>query len=205
MIAHRMEATTIQAATRQYATYKVEIADLTFSRKWEITEPQAQYAGTTEQECVIEAKTVVPYTHGRLYPLGFSTFLYNLRRLANVNPCIHAGMPYNRYDHEWGTVIEGLEQKGFIAIDEDGNIHLTSEGKRLTIDLEPYDLMFELGGDRFNPGAILLGRTTGRKLISAFEQWITETVGDILKYVPKEDNQVAATQESDTFPAQSEK
>ena len=194
MIAYRIEATTIQPATRQYATYKVEIAGLTFSRKWEITEPQPEYAGTTEQECVIEAKTVVPYTHGRLYPLGFSTFLYNLRRLANVNPCIHAGMPYNRYDHEWGTVIEGLEQKGFIAIDEDGNIHLTSEGKRLTIDLEPYDLMFELGGDRFNPGAILLGHTTGRKLISSFEQWITETVGDILKYVPKEDNQAAAVQ-----------
>ena len=98
-----------------------------------------------------------------------------------------------------------VEQKGFIAIDEDGNIHLTSEGRRLTIDLEPYDLMFELGGDRFNPGAILLGHTTGRKLMTAFEQWITETVGDILKYVPKEDNQAAATQESDTFPAQPEK
>ena len=65
--------------------------------------------------------------------------------------------------------------------------------------------MFELGGDRFNPGAILLGRTTGRKLISAFGQWITETVGDILKYVPKEDNNAAAAQESDTFPAQPEK
>lgn len=205
MIAHRMEATTIQPATRQYATYKVEIAGMTFSRKWEINEPQPEYAGTTELECVIEAKAVVPYTHGRLYPLNFSTFLYNLRRLANVNPCMHAGMPYNRYDHEWGTVIEGLEQKGFIAIDGDGNIHLTSEGKRLTIDLEPYDLMFELGGDRFNPGAILLGHTTGRKLISAFEQWITETVGDILKYVPKEDNQAAAVQESDTFPALPEK
>ena len=41
--------------------------------------------------------------------------------------------------------------------------------------------------------------------MTAFEQWITETVGDILKYVPKEDNQAAATQESDTFPAQPEK
>lgn len=206
MIAHRMEATTIQVTTRQYATYKVEIAGITFSHKWEITEPQAQYAGTTEQECVIEAKTVVPYTHGSIYPLGLSTFLYNLTRItAHINAYMHPRMPYSRYDHEWGTVIEGLEQKGFIAIDEDGNIHLTSEGKRLTIDLEPYDLIFELGGDRFNPGAILLGRTTGRKLISAFEQWITETVGDILKYVPKEDNQAAAAQESDTFPAQSEK
>lgn len=205
MIAHRMEATTIQPATRQYATYKVEIAGTTFSRKWEITEPQAQYTGTSEQECAIEAKAVVPHTHGRMYPLGFSTFLYNLRRLANINPCIHAGMPYNRYDHEWGTVIEGLEQKGFIAIDEDGNIHLTSEGKRLTIDLEPYDLLFELGGDSFNPGVILLGQTTGRKLMSAFEQWITVTVGDILKYVPKEDNQATAVQESDAFPAQPEK
>ncbi len=205
MIAHRMEATTMQPATRQYATYRVEIAGMTFSRTWEIAEPQPEYVGTSEQECVIEAKAVVPYTHGRLYPLGFSTFLYNLRRLANVNHCIHTGMPYNRYDHEWGTVIEGLEQKGFIAIDEDGNIHLTSEGKRLTIDLEPYNLMFELGGGRFNPGAILLGHTTGRKLITTFEQWITETVGDILKYVPKEDNQAAASQESDTFPAQHEK
>ena len=65
--------------------------------------------------------------------------------------------------------------------------------------------MFELGGGRFNPGAILLGHTTGRKLMTAFEQGITETVGDILKYVPKEDNQAAAVQESDTFPAQPEK
>lgn len=205
MIARRMDATATQPATRQYATYTVEIAGVTFSRRWEIAEPQAEYTGISEQECVIEAKAVVPYTHGRMFPLSFSTFLYNLRRLANITPCLHPGMPYNRYDHEWGTVIEGLEQKGFIAIDEDGNIHLTSEGKRLTIDMEPYELMFELGGSRFNPVAILLGQTKGRTLLSAFEQWITESVNDILKYVPKEDNQAAATQESDSFPTQSEK
>lgn len=206
MIAHRMEVTAEQPATRQYATYKVEIAGMTFSRKWEITEPQAEYAGTSEQECVIEAKAVVPFTHGSVYPLGFSTFLYNLTRMtAYINAYVHPRIPYNRFDHEWGTVIESLEQKGFIAIDGDGNIHLTSEGKRLTIDLEPYDLMFELGGDRFNPGAILLGHTKGRKLMSSFEQWMTETVGDILKYVPKEDKADTAAQKSDTFPAQSEK
>lgn len=204
LIARRMEVVGTHPATHQYATYSVEIGGMTFSRKWKITEPQAQYVGTSEQECVIEAKAVVPYTHGRMYPLGFSYFLYYLKKLAELSSCRHPRMPYNRYDHEWGTVTEGLVRKGFIAIGADGNIHLTSEGKRLTIDLEPYDLMFDLG-DRFNPGAILLGHTKGRRLMDAFGQWITETVGDILRYVPKEDAEAEAAPETDLIPARSEK
>lgn len=206
IIARRTEATTTPPTTRQYAAYKVEIAGITFSHEWEITEPQAQYTGSSEQECVIEAKEVTPSTQGEVYPLGFSTFLYNLTKItASVNTYMHPRMPYNRYDHEWGTTIESLEEQGFIAIDGNGNIHLTSEGKRLTIDLEPYDLMFELGGDRFNPGAILLGHTKGQRLMSDFGQWITETVDDILKYVPKEDAEATTPQKSDEFPAQPEK
>lgn len=206
MIARRTEATATPPTTRQYAAYKVEIAGITFTHEWEITEPQAQYTGSSEQECVIEAKAVTPSEQGEVYPLGFSTFLCNLTTLAaHLNACMHSRMPYSRYDHEWGTVIESLERRGFIAIDGDGNIHLTSEGKRLTIDLEPYDLMFELGGGRFNPGAILLGHTKGQRLMSDFGQWITGTVGDILKYVPKEDTEATAPQKSDEFPAQPEK
>lgn len=206
MIERRMEAISTPPATRQYATYEVEIAGITFSHRWEINEPQTQYTGISEQECVIEAKMLVPSAHGEVYPLGFSTFLYNLTKItATVNTNMHPRMPYNRCDHEWGKVIESLERQGFIAIDGNGNIHLTSEGKRLTIDLEPYDMMFELGGDRFNPGAILLGHAKGRTLMSAFEQWMAETVADILKYVPKDKAEIAAPQKSDEFPAQSEK
>ena len=40
----------------------------------------------------------------------------------------------------------------------------------------------------FSPNAVLLGDLKGRQAISSFEKWLTTIVGDILKYVPREDN-----------------
>lgn len=120
---------------------------------------------------------------------GFSAVLYNLQKiLAATDIYGHARMPYSGYDHEWGTAIEGLAEKGFIAIGSDGIISLTDEGRRLAVDIEPYDLFDTLRNPDFSPNTVLLGDLKGRQAIANFEKWLTATVGDILKYVPKEDN-----------------
>ncbi len=82
----------------------------------------------------------------------------------------------------------GLAEKGFIVIDSDGIISLTEEGRRLAVDIEPYDLFDTLRNPDFSPNAVLLGDMKGRQAITNFEEWLTVTIGDILKYVPREDN-----------------
>lgn len=208
MIAGRMDAATLTPDTRQVATIKVEIAGVTFSYAWEIKEPKPGYVGKSIQEFVIEGTSVVPVEREKPQELfGFSTVLYNLQKiLAATDIYGHARMPYSGYDHEWGTAIEGLAEKGFIAIDCDGVISLTDEGERLAIDIEPYDLFDTLRNPMFSPNAVLLGDMKGRQAITNFEKWLTATVGDILKYVPKEDNgDIPKGEITDEIPALHEK
>lgn len=208
MIAGRMEAVTLAPETRQVATIKAEIAGVIFSYTWEIKEPKPGYIGTSRQEFTIEGTSVVPVERETPHELfGFSAVLYNLQKiLAATDTYGHARMPYSGYDHEWGTAIEGLAEKGFIAIDSDGIISLTDEGRRLAVDIEPYDLFDTLRNPDFSPNAVLLGDLKGRQAIANFEKWLTATVGDILKYVPKEDNGDTPKGEiSDEIPALSEK
>ena len=190
MIAGRMDAVTLTPKARQVATIKVEIAGMTFSYTWEIKEPKPGYVGTSRQEFTIEGTSVVPVERETPHELfGFSAVLYNLQKiLAATDTYGHARMPYSGYDHEWGTAIEGLAEKGFIAIGSDGIISLTDEGRRLAVDIEPYDLFDTLRNPDFSPNTVLLGDLKGRQAIANFEKWLTATVGDILKYVPKEDN-----------------
>ncbi len=208
MIAGRMEAATLTPEARQVATIKAEIAGVTFSYTWEIKEPKPGYVGTSRQEFTIEGTSVVPVEREKPRELfTFSAVLYNLQKiLAATDTYGHARMPYSGYDHEWGTAIEGLAEKGFIAIDSDGIISLTDEGRRLAVDIEPYDLFDTLRTPDFSPNAVLLGDLKGRQAITNFEKWLTATVGDILKYVPKEDNDDDPKGEiSDEIPALPEK
>lgn len=208
MIAGRMDAATLTPDTRQVATIKVEIAGVTFSYTWEIKEPKPGYVGKSIQEFVIEGTSVVQVEREKPHELfGLSTVLYNLQKiLAATDIYDPARMPYSGYGHEWGTAIEGLVEKGFIAIDSDGVISLTDEGERLAIDIEPYNLFDTLRNPYFSPNAVLLGDMKGRQAITNFEKWLTATVGDILKYVPKEDNGDTPTCEiSDEIPALPEK
>ncbi len=190
MIAGRMDAATLTPEARQVATLKVESAGVTFSHTWEIKEPKPGYVGTSRQEFTIEGTSVVPVEREKPQELfTFSAVLYNLQKmLAATDIYGNARMPYSGYDHEWGTAIEGLAEKGFIAIDSGGVISLTDEGQRLAIDIEPYGLFDTLRSPDFSPNAVLLGDMKGRQAVANFEKWLTATVGDILKYVPKEDN-----------------
>lgn len=148
-----------------------------------------RYVGTSMQEFTIEGTSVVPVERETPHELfGFSAVLYNLQKiLAATDIYGHARMPYSGYDHEWGTAIEGLAEKGFIAMDSDGIISLTDEGRRLAVDIEPYDLFDTLRSPDFSPNAVLLGDLKGRQAVANFEKWLTATVGGILKYVPKDD------------------
>ena len=208
MIAGRMEAATLTPETRQVATIKVEIAEVTFSYSWEIKEPKPGYIGRSTQEFVIEGTSVAPVEREKPQELfGFSAVLYNFQKiLAATDTYDNASMSYSGYNHEWGTAIEGLAEKGFIDINDYGTISLTGEGRRLAIDIEPYALFDTLRSPDFSPSAVLLGDMKGRQAVSNFENWLTATVGDILKYVPKEDNGDTPKGEiSDEIPALSEK
>lgn len=190
LIAGRMDAAILTPEARQIATFKVDIAGVTFSHSWEIKEPKPGYIGTSRQEFTIEGTSVVPVEREKPHELfTFSAVLYNLQKiLAATDIYGHARMPYSGYDHEWGTAIEGLAEKGFIAINSGGVICLTDEGQRFAIDIEPYNLFDTLRSPDFSPNAVLLGDMKGRQAIANFEKWLTATVGDILKYVPKDDN-----------------
>lgn len=208
MIAGRMDASTLTPEVRQIATLKVDIAGVTFSHTWEIKEPKPGYVGTSRQEFTIEGTSVVPVEREKPQELfTFSTVLYNLQKiLAATDIYSHARMPYSGYDHEWGTAIEGLAEKGFIAIDCGGVISLTDEGQRLAIDIEPYNLFDTLRNPCFSPNAVLLCDIKGRQAVANFENWLTATVGDILKYVPKYDNGgISESEITDEIPALPEK
>ncbi len=208
MIAGRMDAATLTPEVRQIATFKVEIAGVTFSHTWEIKEPKPGYVGSSRQEFTIEGTSVVLVEREKPQELfTFSAVLYNLQKILSATDIYgHARMPYSGYDHEWGTAIEGLAEKGFIAIDGGSVISLTDEGRRLAIDIEPYDLFDTLRSPDFSPKAVLLGDLKGRQAVANFEKWLTDTVGDILKYVPKEDNGDAPTGGiTDEIPALPEK
>ena len=178
-----------------------------FSYSWEIKEPKPGYVGSSRQDFTIQGTSVVPVERETPHELfGFSAVLYNLQKmLAATDTYAHARMPYSGYDHEWGTAIEGLAKKGFIDIDSDGIISLTTgqpyeaggtsdilsltdEGRRLATDIAPYDLCDALRSPKFSPDAVLLGDMKGRQAVANFEKCLTATVGDILKYVPKEGN-----------------
>lgn len=190
LIAGRMDAAILTPEARQIATFKVDIAGVTFSHSWEIREPKPGYVGSSSQEFTIEGTSVVQVEREKPQELfTFTAVLYNLQKiLAATDIYGPARMPYCGYDHEWGTAIEGLAEKGFIAIDSGGIISLTDEGQRLAIDIEPYDLFDTLRSPDFSPDAVLLGDMKGRQAVANFEKWLTATVGDILKYAPKEDN-----------------
>lgn len=202
MIAGRIEGTTIQPETHQTATYTVEIAGVRFSRTWRIPEPKPEYVGTTEQETVIGEPEVIACMTETPLPLDFSTVMYNLGNiLKQIDSYGDIHMPYSCHDHEWGTAFEGLMLKGFINMDSDG-ITLTPEGRRLVTDTEPYNLLYALRSPGLNPNAILLGHAKGREVISAFESWITETIGDMLRYVPEE---TSPGNQTSVIPAETEK
>ncbi len=208
LIAGRMDAVTLTPETRQVATLKAEVAGVKFSHTWEIKEPKPGYVGSSRQDFTIQGKSVVPVEREKPRELfGFSAVLYNLQKiLAAADTYAHARMPYSGYDHEWGTAIEGLAGKGFIAIDRDGIVSLTDEGRRLATDIAPYGLCDALRSPEFNPDAVLLGDMKGRQAVANFEKWLTATVGDILKYVPEEGSGNAPTCDiSDENPVMSEK
>lgn len=190
LIAGRTDAATLTPEVRQVATVKAEIAGVEFSYSWEIKEPKPGYVGSSRQDFTIQGTSVVPVERETPHELfGFSAVLYNLQKmLAATDTYAHARMPYSGYDHEWGTAIEGLAKKGFIDIDSDGIISLTDEGRRLATDIAPYDLCDALRSPKFSPDAVLLGDMKGRQAVANFEKCLTATVGDILKYVPKEGN-----------------
>lgn len=208
LIAGRIDTAILTPEARQVATIKVEIAGVTFSYTWEIKEPKPGYVGTSMQGFTIEGTSVVSVEREKPHELFiFSAVLYNLQKILTATDIYgHTRMPYSGYDHEWGTAIEGLAEKGFIAIDDNGVISLTDEGHRLSIDIEPYNVFDTLRSPDFSPNAVLLGDMKGRQAIANFEKWLTATVGDILKYVPKDDNGDNPTGEiADEIPALPEK
>lgn len=185
LIAGRMEAVKATPATYQVANYSVGIAGVRLSYDWILAQPKPEYIGTSKQQFTVNTVGVCPVSPECDIDFRFPDTLYNLYRFNNSGTYSNKQLPYFPLSHEWGTVLEGLERKGFITVN-DGYIGFTSEGRRLLIDIEPYNFETELIADVFNPVSILLGHAKGRKLMVNFEEWVTDTVNDILNYVPKD-------------------
>lgn len=204
LIAGRIKATEIQPVERQTAYYSTEIEGVTFRTEWSIDEPKAEYIGTSSQLYTVSDISVISVNESDTVSFGFSTVLHNLYRLCTSLLATIPGTPYCRYTQEWGTALEGLWRKGFISV-ENGEIRLTSEGQRLLIDMEPYHLDRLLLSASFDPGRVLLGNLKGRKAMSNFEKWLSATIGDMMKFVPKEDEKATNSAKSEDFTEQPEK
>ena len=181
-----MLAVAMQSDAQQSAIFSVEIAGMRFARRWHLKHPKPEYIGSSEQEYEITSVNVLSERKKCRISFAFSAILANLHRYYTTNTCSVPRIPYCEFAHEWGTVLECLAAKGFIEI-VDGNIRLTSEGNRLVIDIDPYELENDLLSPSFDPGMVLIGKIKGRNAVKHFEDWLTHTVGSILKYVPKEE------------------
>lgn len=186
LIQGRMLAVAMQSDAQQSAIFSVEIAGMRFARRWQLKHPKPEYIGSSEQEYEITSVNVLPERKKCQISFAFSAILANLHRYYTTNTCSVPRIPYCEFAHEWGTVLESLAAKGFIEI-ADGNIRLTSEGNRLVIDIDPYELENNLLCPSFDPGMVLIGKIKGRNSVKHFEDWLTHIVGSILKYVPKEE------------------
>lgn len=204
LIAGRMKASEIVPPEQQTAHYSVEIDGIAFHIQWNIDEPKAEYLGTSSQLYTVGDISVIPVNEQCGVNFDFTTVLYNLHRTCTSKLATIPGTPYCHYTHEWGTALEGLERKGFISA-ENGKIRLTSEGERLIIDLQPYNLGCGLLAASFDPGRVLLGDLKGRRAITNFEKWLGATIGDMMRYVPKEDGSASISVKSEDFTEQSEK
>ena len=202
LISRRIMATSILPVEQQTAFYSVQAEGITFSTLWEIDEPRAEYIGTSSQLYTVGDISVISVNEPCDITLGFTTVLHNLHRI-----CAEASQEtqyYNRHAHEWGTALEGLQRKGFISVVE-GEILLTSEGERLIIDLQPYNLDRALLSPEFDGNRIINGDLKGRQAVTNFEKWLAATIGDMMRYVPKEDADAPIPEKSEDFTEQSKK
>lgn len=205
LISRRIMATEIAPVKQQTAFFSVQAEDTTFSTLWEIDEPRAEYIGTSSQLYTvsdISVISVISVNEPCDITLGFTTVLHNLHRI-----CAEASQEtqyFRRHAHEWGTALEGLQRKGFISV-VDGEILLTSEGERLIIDLQPYNLDRTLLSPEFDCNRILNGDLKGRQAVANFEKWLAATIRDMMRYVPKEDADAPIPLKSEDFTEQSEK
>lgn len=204
LIAGRMKATEIVPPEQQTANYSVEIDGIRFHYQWDIDEPKAEYLGTSSQLYTVSDVSVFSEFEQCDINFGFTTVLHNLYRVCTSQLATIPGTPYCRFTHEWGTALEGLERKGFISV-ENGKIRLTSEGKRLLIDLQPYNIGVELLSASFDPGRVLLGDLKGRQAITNFEKWLAATIADMVPYLPKEEENAPIPVKSEDFTEHPEK
>ena len=204
LIAGRMKATEIPSIEQQTAYFSTEIEGIPFRTQWNIDEPKAEYLGTSSQLYTVSDIGVIPVNERPTVSFGFSTVLHNLYRVCTPLLASIPGTPYCRFTHEWGTAIEGLQRKGFISV-ENGKIRLTSEGQRLILDMEPYQLDRRLLSASFDPGRVLLGDLKGRQAVASFEKWLSATIGDMVPYLPKEDGNAPISEKSEDFTEHSEK
>lgn len=184
LIAGRMKAA-MPPEKKQYATVTAEIAGLTFTCQWEVREPKPEYVGTSAQTITLVGKMMAPVKE--VYPAsyGFAPTLANLTGYATLTAdTMHSDMPYCASVHEYGTALEWLVRKGFITI-EDGAIAYTPEGERLLLDIAPYNLAHSLLIGQYGADEIPYGTITGKKVVTGFGEWLTDTVTDILRYTPK--------------------
>lgn len=185
LIAGRMEVAAMPSEKKQYATVTAEITGLTFTCRWEVRKPKPEYPGTSEQTITIVEKMMAPVKEVSPISYGFVPTLANLTGYATLTAdTTHPDMPYCHTVHQYGTALEGLMRKGFITI-EDGTIACTPEGDRLLLDLAPYNLAHSILVGQYGADEIPYGTITGRKAVKGFGEWLTDTVTDILRYIPK--------------------
>lgn len=171
LIFNRMGAVVSQKPTRKYATMRVGIGNLCYTREWELTGLDYDTTPIGETETVVEiadagvfpdSATSSPVTN------DFADVMCSLTsRAAFVDEMLHTGVPFTRQTDDYGTVLGSLIRKGLLTLDGD-DVYLSPEGQYIYDELVGREISEGLLTWQFEANDLYGGDQTGRSVMEGF-------------------------------------
>lgn len=171
LIFNRMGAVVSQKPTRKYATIRVGIGNLCYTREWELTGLDYDTTPVGESDTVVEiadagvfpdSATTSPVTN------DFADVMCSLTsRAAFVDEMLHTGVPFTRQTDDYGSVLGSLIRKGLLTLDGD-DIYLSPEGQYIYDELVGREISESLLTWQFEANDLYGGDQTGRAVMEGF-------------------------------------
>lgn len=171
LIFNRMGAVVSQKPTRKYATMRVGIGDLCYTREWELTGLDYDTTPVGKSETVVEivdAGVFPDSTASSPVTNDFADVMCSLTsRAAFVDEMLHTGVPFTRQTDDYGSVLGSLIRKGLLTLDGD-DVYLSPEGQYIYDELVGREISEGLLTWQFEANDLYDGDQTGRAVMEGF-------------------------------------
>ena len=171
LILNRMGAVVSQKPTRKYATMRVGIGSLYYTREWELTGLDYDTTPVGKSETVVEiadAGVFPDSTASSPVTNDFADVMCSLTsRAAFVDEMLHTGVPFTRQTDDYGSVFGSLIRKGLLTLDGD-DVYLSPEGQYIYDELVGCEISESLLTWQFEANDLYGGDQTGRTVIEGF-------------------------------------